>query len=235
MIFQFKQFAINQAECTMKVNTDGVLLGALVHADDPKTALDIGTGTGVIALMLAQRFANAAIDAVEIDEQTCTKSIQNFMHSPFADRVQGYHASFEDFFKQNPEKKYDLIVSNPPFFISALESTNSSKKLARHAPAHFFEQLIQHSTSHLHAEGTLWLILPPDTASKVQSIGLKHLLFVQKHLQIASFQHATPHRTLMAMGFQQKEIVKQTFVIYDHPKKYSQQYQCLLRDFLTIF
>ena len=235
MIFQFKQFAINQVHCTMKVNTDGVLLGALANADDPQMILDIGTGTGVIALMLAQRFPSAVIDAIDIDEQTMETAIQNFEDSIFTNRIQGHPHSFETYFEQNTEAKYDLIVSNPPFFINSLESIDSSKKLARHTNAHFFEQLIRDASLHLKKDGFMWLILPPEVATLVQSIGLKYQLFVQKKVLLHSFQHSTAHRVLIAMSFQQKEIERQSLVIYDHPKKYSQHYQNLLRDFLTIF
>ena len=234
-MFQFKQFAVNQVGCTMKVNTDGVLLGALAGTGEPTSILDIGTGTGVIALMLAQRFPGAMVDAIDIDKQTIETAIQNFEGSIFADRVQGQPKSFENYFEQNPGVKYDLIVSNPPFFINALESTNSSKKLARHTNAHFFERLIQDASSHLNENGFIWLILPPEVANIVQSIGLKHRLFVQNEIWVHSFQHSTPHRLLIAMAFQQKEIEKKSFIIYDQPKKYSEHYQSLLKDFLTIF
>ena len=219
----------------MKVNTDGVLLGALADADDPQIILDIGTGTGVIALMLAQRFPHAVVDAIDIDEQTMEAAIKNFEDSIFTDRIQGHAQSFETYFEQHPEINYDLIVSNPPFFINSLESTDSSKKLSRHTNAHFFERLIRDASSHLGKDGCIWLILPPEVATMAQSIGLKNQLFMQKEIRLHSFQHSTPHRVLITMGFQQKEIERQSFVIYDHPKKYSQHYQRLLKDFLTIF
>ena len=106
----------------MKINTDGVLLGALVEADHPKSILDIGTGTGVIALMLAQRFANAQIDAVEIDPSAAETARRNFANSPFAERLNLFPVGFGEFFDQYPDKKYDLVVSNPPFYINSLKS-----------------------------------------------------------------------------------------------------------------
>src|SRR4051812_29048264 len=110
-MFQFKQFAVDQSNCAMKINTDGVLLGALANADKPEQILDIGTGTGVIALMLAQRFSNAQIDAVEIDLDAAATAQRNFKASAFADRLYTYGSSFEDFFNHHPEKRYDLIIS----------------------------------------------------------------------------------------------------------------------------
>src|SRR5258708_18444410 len=105
-IFRFKQFNVDQTGCAMKINTDGVLLGALVEADHPKNILDIGAGTGVIALMLAQRFIEAEIDAVEIDVAAAETAGNNFNNSQFANRLNSYPLSFENFFEQNPDKKY---------------------------------------------------------------------------------------------------------------------------------
>src|SRR3954467_12793908 len=120
-MFQFKQFAIDQTGCAMKINTDGVLLGALAEADKPQHILDIGTGTGVIALMLAQRFTIAMVDAVEIDEQAAETAKSNFENSVFANRVNLYAEGFESYLSRL-DKQYDLIVSNPPFYINSLES-----------------------------------------------------------------------------------------------------------------
>src|SRR6187402_1935311 len=115
-MFQFKQFTVDQSGCAMKINTDGVLLGALTEANNPQRILDIGTGTGVIALMLAQRFPGAKTDAVEIDEAAAVTAGRNFKASKFTKKLQGYHLGFEEYFRQNPDQKYDLIVSNPPFY-----------------------------------------------------------------------------------------------------------------------
>ena len=127
-MFRFKQFAVDQTGCAMKINTDGVLLGALTEADQPKTILDIGTGTGVIALMLAQRFKYAQIDAVEIDPGAAETAGRNFINSSYAERLNVYPIGFEEFFEQNPDKKYNLIVSNPPFFINSLKSPEANKE-----------------------------------------------------------------------------------------------------------
>src|SRR3954468_23378981 len=116
-MFQFKQFAVDQTGCAMKINTDGVLLGALATADEPGNILDIGTGTGVIALMLAQRFANATVDAVEIDQQAARTAESNFNNSVFSNRANLYAEAFESYLSRS-DKKYELIVSNPPFYIN---------------------------------------------------------------------------------------------------------------------
>ncbi|MFT5773225.1 MAG: tRNA1Val (adenine37-N6)-methyltransferase, partial [Algoriphagus sp.] len=116
--FQFQQFRINQDRCAMKISTDAVLLGALAEADEPKHILDIGTGTGVIALMLAQRFSEAKIVAVELDEQAAMQAGENFEHSRFSEQLSISHAAIQDFSVSN---KFDLIVSNPPYFTAHLK------------------------------------------------------------------------------------------------------------------
>ncbi|MDB5138484.1 MAG: methyltransferase protein, partial [Mucilaginibacter sp.] len=121
-MFQFKQFIIDQSGCAMKINTDGVLLGAIIEANGSERVLDIGTGTGVIALMLAQKYVNAKIDAVEIDADAAQTAERNFKGSPFAERLKLYASGFESYFDQCPDCKYDLILSNPPFYIDSLKS-----------------------------------------------------------------------------------------------------------------
>ncbi len=121
-MFQFKQFSVDQTGCAMKINADGVLLGAMADANKPAKILDIGTGTGVIALMLAQRYTDAKIDAIEIDADAAQTAKRNFTASAFADRLSVYASGFESYFEQFPKRKYDLIVSNPPFYIDSLKS-----------------------------------------------------------------------------------------------------------------
>jgi tRNA1Val (adenine37-N6)-methyltransferase len=120
-MFHFKQFGVDQSGCAMKINTDGVLLGVLAEANNPKTILDIGTGTGVIALMLAQRYNHAIINAVEIDPAAAQTASNNFKNSSFNKRITLFAQSFEDFFNEFSDRRYDLIVSNPPFFINSLK------------------------------------------------------------------------------------------------------------------
>src|ERR1700761_6457123 len=183
-MFRFKQFNVDQTGCAMKINTDGVLLGALAETDHPKTILDIGTGTGVIALMLAQRFGQAQIDAVEIDESAARTANLNFGRSAFANRMQTYTMSFGEFFEQHPEKKYDLIVSNPPFYINSLESPGEKKKLAKHTDEGFFADLLQDAAKHLNDKGTFWLILPLQTAQLVNVIAYQYNLNRQKKISV---------------------------------------------------
>lgn len=234
-MFRFKQFNVDQTNCAMKINTDGVLIGALADADQPKTILDIGTGTGVVALMLAQRFPEAKIDAVEIDEQAATTAGQNFVNSIFADRLNLHTGDFGVFIKEQPQKKYDLIVSNPPFYINSLASPGQKKTLAKHADADFFERLIKLTARHLTENGCLWLILPMQTSDLVKDIARSAALNIIKITQILSYPDSEAHREMLVFGLNKIRGNDNRFVIYDAPKVYSQQYQDTLRPFFTIF
>ena len=164
-MFQFKQFSVDQTDCAMKINTDGVLLGAIAEADAPKSILDIGTGTGVIALMLAQRYTEAMIDAVEIDASAAATAGRNFKNSIFHEALNIFPVDINEFLEHHPRNKYDLIISNPPFYINSLESPAKKKSLAKHTELNFFEMLVKHVARHLSENGCCWLILPLDTAS----------------------------------------------------------------------
>jgi tRNA1Val (adenine37-N6)-methyltransferase len=232
--FRFKQFNIDQTGCAMKVNTDGVLLGALVNGK-AETFLDIGTGTGVIALMLAQRFPEAIIDGVELDNSAAKTAESNFSNSPFTTRLQLYPLSFQAYFAAHPEQQFDLIVSNPPFYIQSLPSPGVQKAMAKHADDDFFEQLISSAARHLTENGSLWVILPLSTAALVKQLAIANQLHVQQVISIQSYPHTQPHRKILAFGWHQTEPKQQRLIIYNEPKVYSDDYRGLLKDFLTIF
>lgn len=234
-IFQFKQFAVDQAGCAMKINTDGVLLGALAEAENSQSILDIGTGTGVIALMLAQRFASAKIDAVEIDEPASLTAIKNFKNSSFAGRLGLFHQDFQQYFEEYPRKKYDLIVSNPPFHINSLESPKANKTVAKHTDKDFFEELIIGVSQHLTENGLCWLILPLQAAELVKGLAASNDLFLQEEIKIYSFDGDTPHREILVLGMNDVKLNNEKFVIYKEPKIYSEMYIAALKDFFTIF
>ena len=233
-MFQFKQFSVDQSNCAMKINTDGVLLGALAEGE-PSFILDIGTGTGVIALMLAQRFGKARIDAVEIDEPAADTAERNFQNSPFVDRLSIYAVGFKDFFERHPSIQYDLIVSNPPFYINSLLSPTEKKQLAKHADQLFFEDMLTAVSKHLSAQGACWLILPLQTAELVKVIAASVGLHLNKVIYVKSFAAKEPHRKIMALSCVQCFITEEQFVIYESEGVYTQQYTNTLKEFFTIF
>ena len=142
--FQFKKFTIAQDRCAMKVGTDGVLLGAWARGG--KRVLDIGTGTGLVALMMAQRFTDAVVDAVEIDHDTAGQAMENVSSSPFANRVKVFAKALQDF---EPDTPYDCIVTNPPFFSNSLLAPDSSRTMARHTVALSFADILAFAARHL--------------------------------------------------------------------------------------
>lgn len=159
--FQFQQFTIYQDQCAMKVGTDGVLLGA--WADHPKgihhRILDIGTGTGLLALMMAQRFPNMPIDAVEIDPNACQQAQYNFNQSSWGNRIHLYQQDFKNF-ATTSSSQYDCIISNPPYFQDALHSPNPARTIARHTNSLPFEVLLNGIKRLLLPNGVVNLILP---------------------------------------------------------------------------
>lgn len=158
--FQFKNFFVEQDRCAMKIGTDGVLLGAWAPIDNhPFSILDIGTGTGIIALMLAQRSAAQQIDALEIDEDAYEQATDNFENSPWNDRLFCFHAGLDEFIEE-PEDEYDLIVSNPPFYSEDYKTENESRDLARFQDAMPFEQLLEAADLLLSENGIFAVIIP---------------------------------------------------------------------------
>lgn len=219
----------------MKINTDGVLLGALTDQDHPKTILDIGTGTGVIALMLAQRFPGASIDAVEIDEQAAQTAARNFLNSPFAERLTAYPFGFEDFFEKYPGKKYDLIVSNPPFYINSLRSPQKGKEIAKHADEGFFKKLIERASAHLNEKGVICLILPLDTAELVIQFGEENGLVTTNRIAVRSFSDSEPHRIILSLGIKRARNEETGIIIYKAINVYSEEYMQLLQPYFIAF
>lgn len=232
-VFRFKEFEINQEGCAMKINTDGVLLGAYVQANNPYRILDIGTGTGVIALMLAQRFQDANFDAVEIDIDAYQTSLDNFKNSPFASRIKGNLGSFEDLQVAN---KYDLIVSNPPFYTNSLHNPDARKKIARHADFDFFKKLVDFAKTNLSDKGQLDLILPNELAEYVINEGKRQGLHLIKLVAIKSFSDSEVIRNIISLSRQTTEAFKkEEFVIYQEKSVYSEAYRTILKPFFLAF
>lgn len=231
-VFKFKQFEVDQTGCAMKINTDGVLLGAMVNAQRPGHILDIGTGTGVIALMLAQRFPEAFISAVEIDEQAALTAEKNFRLSAFAKRLSVYHSAVQAF---ACNQKFDLIVSNPPFFVNDLKSAEEKKGIARHADEGFFSMLVEKANDLLSAEGALWLILPLKQAEEVVQLADKHGLWLLEKVHIHSDASKPAFRQIIKLGKGREEIQESHFYIYEGLKVHTAAYQDLLKDFFLAF
>ena len=234
-MFRFKQFSVDQSGCAMKINTDGVLLGAITEADNPGTILDIGTGTGVIALMLAQRFISAKIDAVEIDETSAQTAASNFKNSPFTERLTAYFSDINDYFKSFPGRKYDLIVSNPPFYTSSLKSPGINRALAKHTNVDFFERLLTGTSEHLAPVGYCWSILPVLLARTVIELAAQQHLFLQRVISVKSYTSSAPHRLIVCFGWHKVEADEIESTIYKEKDIYSDEYIKLLQPYFLAF
>lgn len=231
-IFRFKQFNVNQDGSAMKINTDGVLLAAKARASSPARVLDIGAGTGVIALMLAQRFPVALIDALEINQEAAQCARNNFDNAPFRERLNLHAGDFNDF---QPAVKYDLIVSNPPFFINALKNPDVAKTTARHAQKDFFEQLFAKTYDWLNESGSFQLILPLGIKAFVVNAGLLACWNIQAETYIRSFQHSEPFRVILTLSKKDVPYRKEDFVIYQEKGIYTSDYKTLLQPFFLNF
>jgi tRNA1Val (adenine37-N6)-methyltransferase len=234
-MFKFKQFSVDQSGCAMKINTDGVLLGAIVNAGSPKTILDIGTGTGVIALMLAQRFKEAKIDAVEIDESAAETAKKNFNGSPFKEKLTVYPSNFENYFIKFPERKYDLIVSNPPFYIDSLKSPGVKKSLAKHTDIDFFERLLKSIANHLTPNGCCWLIVPVAMLEMLNLLAADNRMFPQKIIYVQSYPDSEAHRIIVCFSFKQVSYEIGKLSIYKAVNLYSDEYKKLLQPYFLAF
>ncbi|RAJ28390.1 tRNA1(Val) (adenine(37)-N6)-methyltransferase [Pedobacter cryoconitis] len=231
-VFRFKQFEVDQTGCAMKINTDGVLLGAVAEHPAPVNILDIGTGTGVIALMMAQRFPSSLVNAVEIDESAALAAAKNCLNSPFTDRTSVVHSSFEDF---TTALKYSLIVSNPPYFVNDLKNPEKRKEIARHADEDFFDLLLKKAAGILTEDGLLWLILPVKQAESVVVNAVLQKLFPARIIHVYSDQTKASFRQIICLGFADGPLLEEHMYIYEEQNLYTDQYKCLLRDFLLAF
>lgn len=192
--FQFKQFTIYHNKCAMKVGTDGVLLGAWAETESCNRILDIGTGTGLIALMLAQR-SKAIIDAIDIDADACLQAQENADSSPFAGRIKIQHSAMSDFAQASTDL-YDLIVSNPPYFVDSLKCPDRKRNTARHTDTLTLEDLLQDSRKLLAPQGRIALILPYDQKERLTDCIRTQKLFLSKETSVIPVPGASPKRLL---------------------------------------
>ena len=230
--FQFKQFSIEQDRCAMKIGTDGVLLGAWTPIDNnPANILDIGTGTGVIALMLAQRSNAQQIDALEIDEEAYEQAVDNFENSPWSDRLFCFHAGLDEFVEE-PEDEYDLIVSNPPFYTEDYKSDNEQRDLARFADAMPFEDLIEAADLLLSENGIFAVIIPFKEEDRFLAIAKEYELYPFKITHVKGTPTSETKRSLLA--FSRKETIDfpvDELIIETSRHQYTPEYITLTRDF----
>ena len=233
-MFQFKQFTINQENAAMKVCTDACLFGAFIPIKNHKNALDIGAGTGLLSLMLCQKSSELKITAVELDEHAILDAKQNISESIFKNQIELIHSSIQDFTKET-EEKFDLIVTNPPFFQNNLASPDEKRNKALHASTLSFEELSASISQLITSKGDAWVLLPPFEMELFQKIAEKASLFLNKKVEI---KHNEKKPIFRNFGLFRKEntnnIVVQEINIYENGQ-YSPIFVELLKDYYLIF
>jgi tRNA1Val (adenine37-N6)-methyltransferase len=230
LYFQFKQFKIIQEKAAMKVNTDGVLLGAWVILDGVNTALDIGAGTGLIALMLAQR-CDAKITGVEIEKNAAEEANQNVQNSKWGNRISIQNTPFQEFCVVS-KNKFDLIITNPPFFTNSLKNANPLLSMARHNHLLPFDDIIAGAKILLNETGKLALILPFEHALNFVESAAKGGLFLHRLTEVLPFPNKQPNRCLMEFGRSVAALQKSQLSVLGNSKAdYSEDFKSLTRDF----
>lgn len=229
--FQFKQFSVNQEDCTMKVGTDGVLLGAWADVSGAKKVLDIGTGTGVIALMMAQRLPEAEIHAVEISEEACAVAEQNFAESKWSDRLKSFNFPVQDFAKMT-DHRYDLIVSNPPFFSGGTFSSNEDKNLMRHTVRLPNGDLLNAVRRLLNRSGRFVMILPYIEGLRFEEMARQYHFYVTKKTSVLPVEGKPVERLLLEFAYEEQALEEQSLIIEtDTRHVYTEDYIALTKDF----
>jgi tRNA1Val (adenine37-N6)-methyltransferase len=231
-MFSFKQFNIQQDKAAMKVGTDGVLLGAWAPLDNnPYSILDIGAGTGLIALMLAQRSHAEQVDALEIDGDAYEQAVDNFENSPWADRLFCYHAGLDEFMDE-PEDEYDLIISNPPFYTEDYTSGNEQRDAARFNSSLPFEDLAEAAGLLLSEKGIFCIVLPFKEEGNFVNLMKEENLFPFKITRVKGTPASEIKRSLIAFSYNQTAApIGDELVIETTRHKYTPEYIELTKEF----
>jgi tRNA1Val (adenine37-N6)-methyltransferase len=228
--FRFKQFTVAQNFCTHKVGTDGVLLGAWVRIQgEDKSILDIGTGCGVIALMLGQKSSpDTFIDAVEIEAMDVQQARENVTRSLWKEKIAVHHSALQQFF---PEKQYDLIASNPPFFMNSLLPAEERRSQARHTLQLSYEDVLGHSTRLLKKEGRLAVILPYLEGLKFIELARRFHLMPIRRTSFRARAHKPVERLLLELGYSGEQEQESEIILYSQGEVWSDDYLKLTADF----
>ena len=229
--FRFKKFTVYHDKCAMKVGTDAVLLGAWADTSFCRNILDIGTGTGIIALMLAQR-SQATVEAIDIDKEACVQATENVAASPYTERIKVVHASCADFAASNQQKRYDLIVSNPPYFINSLKCPDNKRTVARHTDTLLLSDLIREAQTLLSPSGRIALVLPYERLEEVKALASANHLYICRQTDVIPSPGAAPKRLLVELSATEENIKnRDTLTIEEARHQYTPEYIALTKEF----
>ena len=226
--FQFKQFRILQEKAAMKVGVDGVLLGAWANLNGSARVLDVGTGTGLLALMAAQR-STAIVDAVEIEPEAASEALRNFENSTWHSRIRLHACAFQNF---ETNEKYDHIISNPPFFENSFQSPNSARSLARHSGSLSIKELLENSMVMLTERGKISLIFPAESEHLLRRLTEDLGMFINRISLVFPNKLKKANRILVELSLIHKEEKwGEVFIRENNSSVYTNQYRELTRDF----
>lgn len=238
--FRFKQFSVAHDRCAMKIGTDGILLGAWTSLKNrPNSILDIGAGSGIIALQLAQRSEAEIIDALEIDADAFEQCVDNFENSPWGDRLFCYHASFQEFVEEM-NNSYDLIVSNPPFHDASFpsdavskenNSISNARKIARTNSSLPFSELLRGISRLLTETGIFSVILPKKNEGYFVGLASAENLYLQKRTEVKGNPNSSIKRSLLQFGFEKTAMESNVLVIEKMRHEYTEDYIDIVKDF----
>lgn len=226
--FRFKQFTIEQGDCAMKVSTDACILGAWVLLPKVGSVLDVGAGTGLLSLMIAQREESLQIDGLEIDEDAAKQATENVAASPWADRVSILNADARSF---HPSHRYDLIISNPPFFINSLPAAGEARNKARHTVTFSYNDLFDVLDRCLTEGGKAAVLLPYDHASRWEKIVLDSSWYVNERLLIHPYENKQPNRVVVICSRQQGPVIECDLFIRHTEGGYTSEFTDLMCPF----
>lgn len=227
-IFRFKRFAVINDRTAMKVGTDGVLLGAWCPVEGARRVLDVGTGCGVIALMVAQRNATAHVTGIDIDEGAIDEATLNFSNSPWGERL---NALLTDFNDMDANCQFDLIVSNPPYFTNGVLPSGAARTTARHTGSLTYSQLIDGAARLLTEDGSLALISPTDTEQAIIEAATMASLPVRLMTRVIPVEGAAPKRTLWLLSRSRIPYCEKTLTIAHGEGTFTDEYISLTGDF----
>lgn len=225
--FQFKQFFIAHDQCAMKVNTDGILLGTLADVSDAKQILDLGTGSGLVAIMLAQRAPQAAITALEIEPNSYRQAVGNAQNCAWSERIS---VRLGDVISAEIAQKMDLIVANPPYYAHSPANKNASRDLARIAYQSHLDWL-KRANDWLNPQGKISFILPFEAAQQLLEKCAEISLYCSEIWYISTKVNQAPKRAVVTFQKVKKDIIRHELIIYDSNNQYTAEYKLLTQDF----
>ncbi len=231
-MFQFKRFTIRQERSALKVGTDGVVLGAWTNVEGAKRVLDIGTGTGLLALMIAQRNEEARIDAIEIDDASAEQAAENVAASRWADRIRVHRM---DVRKMKSDQKYDLIICNPPFYAGEMRSPDERVGVAKHSGELGFADLSRTVSDHLSDHGKFACIIPINREKELIALLARNSIHPSRRCELKYLEDRPAKRLLFELSRDRKEVRPEVLVVENDPGEFTLQYRYLLKDFLLKF